>query len=188
MSNFIATEVTEYKVKEKLFSLSGDSFSIKNAATGEATFSVNGKFFSLSESKKLLDSEGNPLYKMTEKLLSLRDKMYITDLRTNEPVATIRRKNIVSLFKGTIQVWNGPTDDGEPWFEITGSIRRKNFTIHDKQNDCEAAVISKKLLSLTNLLTEGDVYVVRVNPGYDTSLMVFLAIAVDEQFHDDDWI
>lgn len=186
MTNYTYNQVTEFKVKEKLFSLSGDSFKIQNCTTGAVAFQVSGKLLSIRDSKKLIDTDGISLYKMTEKIMSLRDRMYIEDLRTGEKVFTIRRKHFVSMFKGTIQVWRGGDDDGEPAYEITGSILRKNFKIVDKQNGQEAAVISKKLLSLTNLLTEGDVYIVKVNPGYDTSLMVFLAIAVDEQYHDDD--
>lgn len=133
MSSFFFTEVTEFKVRENLVSLSGDSFSIKNAATDETAFSVDGTLISPVESKKLLDAEGNPLYKMMEQVVSVRDKMYITDLRINKTVPTIRRKNVVSLPKGTIQIWEGPSDDGGPGFEISGSIVRKDFTIEDNQ-------------------------------------------------------
>lgn len=48
-----------------------------------------------------------------------------------------------------------------------------DFTIYDKEmNDREVAEISQK----------NGQYVVRVTPGYDTSLICFLAMTVHDQF------
>lgn len=180
-------QVTEFRIKEKIFSLSGDSFSIKRESDGEQLFKVKGNAFSIRDSKKLLTADGTELYKMTEKLLSFRDRMYIEDVSSGEKVLTVRKKSIISvpIIGGrTLQVWKGGDDDGEPWLEIKGSVLRKNFKVSVVDGEQEAAVVSRKLFNLSTLL-DSDSYVVRINPGFDAALMLFLAIAVDEHYHDD---
>lgn len=172
----------EYKVREKIFSLSGDSFQIKDGY-GRTAFKVNGKVFTLRERKTLFDADGTKLYSMSENIVSFHNRMYIFDGSGNK-IMTIRSKHIIPMFKGTVQVWNGPDDKGERAFEIVGSIIRKNFQIIDTRTGQEAANICKKWINLQNILVDKDVYIVKVNPGYNTALMVFLTVAVDEQFHD----
>lgn len=182
VKTYIHNNVTEFKVREKIFSLSGDSFEIKDQ-NGCTAFKVNGKVFTLRERKTLLDADGSTLYGMTENIISFRNRMHIFD-GAGTKIMTIRRKHIISLYKGTVQIWNGPADEGKPAFEIVGSVIRKNFKIIDKQTGQEAANICKKWINFQNIVLNKDIYFVRVNPGYNTALMVFLAVAVDEQFHD----
>lgn len=185
--SYIFSQVTEFRVKEKIFSLSGDSFSIKRESDGQKLFKVKGNAFSIRDSKKLLDADGNDLYKMTEKLLSLRDRMYIQDVNSGETVLTVRKKSFISvpIIGGrTLQVWKGGDDEGDPWLEVHGNILRKNFKLNVVEGGQEAAVVSRKMFNIATLL-DADSYVVRVNPGFDAALMLFLAIAVDEHYHDD---
>lgn len=174
--------LTEFKVREKIFPFSGDSFEIKDRY-GKTAFKVSGKLLTLRERKTLLDADGSTLYAMTENIVSLHNRMHILD-KTGNVIMTIRRKHIIPMFKGTVQVWNGVKDNGQPVYEIVGSIIRKNFEILDRHNGRVAATICRKWMKFQNIL-EKDVYIVTVNPGYNSALMVFLAVAVDEQFHDD---
>lgn len=186
---YVYDEVTEFKLKEKLFSLSGDAFDIKRESTGETAFQVAGSLLSLRDTKTMCDADGTDLYKMSEALISLRDRMYIQHIPSGETAVTLRKKSLlnISLFGGrAIHVWKGGEPDGDPWLEIRGHLLSKDFTIKDLTADCEAAVISRKLFSLSSILFDNDTYVVRVNPGYDTSLMVCIAIAIDEQYREEE--
>lgn len=178
--------VTEFAVKEKIFSLSGDSFDIVNVTTNETMFKVDGKLLSIRDSKKLLDAENHGIFKMTEKPLSIRDRMHIKDLRTGNKL-TMRKKSYIHMpvvGGRTVYVWDGEKDDGDPMLEIHGDLLRKDFVITDKLHNRDAAAVKRHFLNPTSLITGRDKYSVRVNPGYDTSLMIFLAISVDEYFHD----
>lgn len=50
--NFIAQRPTTLVLKEKVWSLSGDSFSVKDAATGQPVVLVAGKAMSLRDRKR----------------------------------------------------------------------------------------------------------------------------------------
>lgn len=185
---FVYDSVTEYCLKEKVFSLSGDSFEIKSEESGEVVFRVDGNMLSIHDSKTMLTPDGEEIYKMKDALVSLRDRMFIEECASGDTVYTLRRKDLISLpFVGgrTLLVWKGDSDEGEPWLEIHGDLIRKDFIMKDLESDAEAAVVSRKLLSAQSMFLDSDVYAVRVNPGFDAAVMVFLAIAVDEQYHED---
>lgn len=184
---FVYDDVVEFQLREKLFSLSGDSFIIKNADTDEEVFKVDGNALSVRDSKTLLNAEGNELFKMSSALISLHSRMNIEECAEGNVIATIKKKGIINLpiFGGrTVNVWRGDSDEGDPWLTIEGDLIRKDFVI--SEGETEVAVISRKLLSMETLFTDKDEYCVRVNPGYDASLMLFIAIAIDEQYHEDD--
>ena len=98
---FVLPQPTEFKLQEKTLSLSGDSFSIKRADTGDPYFKVKGKALSLKDSNTLLDMNGTPIYKMNEALMSLRGRMYIIDPTTKQPVITLRKKGFIPGFGST---------------------------------------------------------------------------------------
>lgn len=185
-SRYVYNHPVEFKLQEKYFSLSGDSFNIKNVATGEPVFKIKGNAFSFKDSKALYDIQGNAIYKMSESILSLRGRMQITDPATKQPVITLRKKGFIPMLgTSTIQAWRGPSDDGEPDLECKGDFFRKDFTIREKATGRPLATVKRKSFTLSNILLEKDTYIIRVEPGTDAAMLVFLVIAVDEQYRDD---
>ena len=85
----------------------------------------------------------------------------------------------------TIQAWAGSLDEGAPYLEVKGDFLRKDFSVTEKATGRKLAQIKRKSLNLSNLLFEKDTYVIRVEPGVDTALLVFFVIAADEQYRDD---
>lgn len=185
-SRFVFPHPTEFKLQEKLFSLSGDSFSIKRVDTGESFFKVKGNALSLKDSKTLYDNQGNAIYKMVEALLTLRGRMQIIDVSTKAPIITLRKKGFFSGFGGgTIQAWAGDKDDGDPFLEIKGDFLKKDFRITDKSSGRVVAQVKRKSFTLANILMEKDTYIIRIEPGSNAALLVFFVVAVDEQYRDD---
>lgn len=177
---------TEYKLKEKAFSLSGDGFSVKNTQTNQLAFKVKGNAFSLKDSKKIQDASGKPIYKMIENILTLRGRMRIVEASSNKSVVTLRKKGYFKFFgAGTVQIWNGDSDEGDPWLEVKGDFMKKNFDFKQKASGRVVASVRRKSFNLSNLLLEKDTYIIRIEPGCDNALLVFLVIALDEQFRDD---
>lgn len=76
--NFIAKTERTFLIKEKVLSLSGDSFDIKTR-DGETMFKVQGKTFTISGRKTLLDVQGRPLLTIRKKHLSLHGSYYADD-------------------------------------------------------------------------------------------------------------
>lgn len=185
-ARYVSQHPIEFKLKEKVMSLSGDSFSIKRVDTGEAAFKVVGKALSLKDSKKLTDTNGNAIYKMTEEFFSLRGRMVIQDAQTKAAVVNLRKKGYFKFFgAGTIQAWAGEKEEGEPYLEVKGEFFKRNFSIVEKATGRPLAKISRKPFSATNFLFEKDTYVIRVEPNVDTALMVFFVVAADEMYRDD---
>lgn len=185
-ARFVYNHRVEFKIKENVFSFSGDSFSIKRTDTGEAVFKVKGNAFSFKDSKSLYDMHGNPIYKMVESIISLRGRMQILDAATKRPVITLRKKGFIPGFgNSTISAWRGDTDSGSPYIEVKGDIFRKDFTIKEVATSRIVATVRRRSFTLSNILLEKDSYVLRVEPGVDAALIVFFVIAVDEQYRDD---
>lgn len=79
---FFARQSESLVLKEKVLSLSGDSFDIKTI-TGIPIFQVKGDFFSLSGRKHLSDMQGNVLFTIRKKLIALHSTYYAEDPKGN---------------------------------------------------------------------------------------------------------
>ena len=113
-----------YAVREKLFSWSGDDFDIKEVNSGDVAFRVRAKQLTLHNSKVLCDMEGDPVYKLSEATMTLRNRMHVEDVTSGEIVYTLRRKGMRAMFGGgkKIGVWKGDDDDGEPYLLVKGDF------------------------------------------------------------------
>lgn len=182
-SRFAYNELVEFKLRENYFSLSGDSFDIKNVTTGQVAFKVKGNAMSFKDSKALFDDAGNELYKMSESMVSLHGRMRIVDAASKHTMLTVKKKSMIPKM-GSIQAWRGEKDDGKADIECDGDFFKKDFTIKEVPTGRLLATIKRKSLSVSNIVFDKDHYIVRVEPSVDAALMVFLVIAIDEQFHD----
>lgn len=75
---FVSKEPQTLVLKEKVFSVSGDSFDIK-LASGEPLLKVHGAWVSLSGRKKIEDVNGKHLFDIVKEHLHLRTTYAIED-------------------------------------------------------------------------------------------------------------
>jgi Uncharacterized conserved protein len=75
---YIAKEPQTIVLKEKVLSVSGDSFEIK-LANGEPFLKVHGAWVSLSGRKKVEDAHGKHLFDIVKELLHIRSTYAIED-------------------------------------------------------------------------------------------------------------
>jgi uncharacterized protein YxjI len=75
---FVSNEPQTLILKEKVLSVSGDSFEIK-LATGEPLLKVHGAWISLSGRKKVEDTHGKHLFDISKELLHLHTTYAIED-------------------------------------------------------------------------------------------------------------
>jgi uncharacterized protein YxjI len=79
---FFAQQSESLVLKEKVLSLSGDSFDIKTIS-GVPIFKVKGETLSLSGRKHLSDMNGNVLFTIRKKLIALHATFYAEDPKGN---------------------------------------------------------------------------------------------------------
>lgn len=80
---FIAREQETVVLKEKVFSLSGDSFEIK-LGSGVPLLKVNGAWPSISGRKKVEDMNGNHLFDLCKEHMHLHTTYFMEDANKNK--------------------------------------------------------------------------------------------------------
>lgn len=75
---FIARQCESIKLREKLMSLSGDSFYIELYPANQPLLQVKGEAFSLSGRKAVADMQGNPLFTIRKQHFSI-PSTYVSD-------------------------------------------------------------------------------------------------------------
>lgn len=76
---FIAQTSETLVLKEKILSLSGDSFDIKNASSNHPAFKVKGEALTLSGRKHLLDANGDSVFDIRKEHFTLHKTFYGQD-------------------------------------------------------------------------------------------------------------
>ena len=76
---FVAREPQTLVMKEKVLSVSGDSFDVK-LASGQSLLKVHGSWISLSDRKKVDDVHGKHLFDIVKKHLHLHTTYAIEDV------------------------------------------------------------------------------------------------------------
>lgn len=74
--NLIARQTETLVLKEKVLSLTGDSFDIK-LANGQPILKVEGKMLSISGRKSVYDMQGNHLFDIVKKLLNIHTTFHV---------------------------------------------------------------------------------------------------------------
>lgn len=84
---------------------------------------------------------------------------------------------------GTVRVWRGTREFGHPMFEVHGGMYGKWFSIVEGVWGDEVASVRRKTFAITSLVGKST-YIVRIQPGFDAALLVFLTVAINEYYHE----
>ncbi|MQS15571.1 hypothetical protein F7Q99_25690 [Streptomyces kaniharaensis] len=156
-----------YDIDEKFFSPTHDFWIKRN---GEQVFQVDEKMFSFSGAIALQDVEGNELYRISEKIMTLRDIRYIK--RGEQTIATVKKSLFSPLvYKFTVTFENGAE------IHVTGNITDHQYAI--TYGEQEIAHISREW----SLLSEH--YSVKIIPGQDDALLLTIAACAEAMVLDD---
>ncbi|OQE28373.1 hypothetical protein PENSTE_c003G09566 [Penicillium steckii] len=177
---FIATQPTTLVLKEKVLSISKDSFDIK-LENGSSILKVNGAWPSFSGRKKVEDMNGNHLYDLRKEHLHIHTTYYMQDA-TESKICEVRSslKIIGSNAAATF------TDifDNEVTLRMTGNWFDRTANIVDDQSGQTVARIRRKLFQPRHIFFGQDTYIVTVAPGVDMALIAGLCICFDEKNND----
>jgi uncharacterized protein YxjI len=161
--------MTRYKLRQRLFSI-GEDYDIEDA-DGHTLYHVDGKLFRIRETFVIENRQGQEVASIKEKLLALRKTMTIE--RGGVASATIRK----ALFAPFAEMFAIELADGSE-LHASGDIFAHEYVI--QRGEQMVAEISKRWFAFT------DTYGITIAPGEDESLILAVAVAIDEMAHDDE--
>eukprot|EP01087_Luapelamoeba_hula_P004770 TRINITY_DN14729_c0_g1_i1.p1 TRINITY_DN14729_c0_g1~~TRINITY_DN14729_c0_g1_i1.p1 ORF type:complete len:210 (+),score=51.70 TRINITY_DN14729_c0_g1_i1:46-630(+) len=175
----VVSHETTLCLKEKLLSLTGDSFHVRDIDDNDV-FKVQGKYFSIHQRKVLQDSQtGQELGIIKNTMFTMHRKQYILDGNQQE-VATVSKKKIFQLHANAVVKIHSTNQE----VMIEGSVLSRKFSFN--LNGLEIARVRRKGLNARNLVGGKDTYFLTVYPGVDMAFMVLATVCLDEIFRDSD--
>ncbi|KAF2875603.1 tubby C-terminal-like domain-containing protein [Massariosphaeria phaeospora] len=177
-ANLIAQAPETIVLKEKVLSLTGDSFHIK-LANGTPILQVEGKVMSISGRKKVRDMAGNHLFDICKELLHLHTTFVIKDPQ-DQKVMEVKSKFALfgSKAVATFTSSNGKQEEllmKGNFFDTTADIT------DEAQGGIVVAQIDRKLLSGKDIFFGQQTYAVKIAPGVDMALIAAMCICLDEK-------
>jgi len=175
-----------FKVKEKIASLSGDSFDIKDAA-GSTRYKVDANFLTAHQRKRLIGASGEALLGLSQSQLSLRDRMTVTDSTGRPAVTLLRRGFMPGAGHSTVFAWWGTkTDEVAPFLEIKAGLLKWDFKLTEVGGEKRpVATVKRDVATVKNFFTDRDDFTLWVEPNYDCAFLVMVVVVLDEMFSDD---
>ncbi|CAN9295181.1 unnamed protein product [Alternaria sp. RS040] len=175
---FLAAGQETLVLKEKVISLSGDSFSIK-LANGTPVLQVEGKVMSLTGRKKMFDMQGNHLCSIVKEHFHLHST-YVMESAKGDKIMEVKSsfKLLGSKATATFTSSNGKqevlTMRGD-FFDTQADI------LDEAQGGLVVARIDRKILSGKDIFFGQQTYGVQIAPGVDMALIAALCICLDEK-------
>ncbi|CAI7615028.1 unnamed protein product [Penicillium pancosmium] len=174
---FVSTEPQTLVLKEKVLSVSGDSFEIK-LASGEPLLKVHGAWVSLSGRKKVEDAHGKHLFDISKELLHLHTTYAIEDPH-HKKICEVK-SNLKLLGSKATATFTDHNDKAVTFTMKGGWYDHSADIVNDKTGQTVAR-IDRKLLSGRDLVFGQQTYAVVVAPGVDAALIAALCICFDEK-------
>ncbi|KAJ7617187.1 tubby C-terminal-like domain-containing protein [Roridomyces roridus] len=178
-SQFCAQQPITLVLKEKVWSFSGDDFSVKDQF-GNVVVRCQGKALSWSDKKEFSDSQGRPLFTLKNKHFHIHKTLEAEDHAGNV-ILTVKGKFqlIGSKMSATFRNFNG--EDVE--LICKGDFFDRKATI--THNDRVVAEIGRNFVNLREIFADQQTYQVNVAPGVDLALMAAICICLDEKENED---
>ncbi|KAJ4324380.1 hypothetical protein N0V84_003942 [Fusarium piperis] len=175
--NLIARQTETLVLKEKVLSLTGDSFDIK-LANGQPILKVEGKVLSISGRKSVYDMQGNHLFDIVKKLLNIHTTFHV---ESPQGQVLMEVKSSFKLLGSKATATFTSTDGKQDVLEMKGGWLDYAADIMDKTTGTAVARIDRKLLSGKDIFFGQQTYALVVAPNVDMALMAALCICMDEK-------
>ncbi|EGX48236.1 hypothetical protein TWF173_007179 [Orbilia oligospora] len=174
---FVAQKTEALVLKEKVFSLSGDSYDITTVEK-VPVFKVQGKKLSFSGRKIFADQQGNELFHLRKEHLSIHTTYYGEDA-SGKVLFEVKSKFSIGTSKAYVNFTdvNGTAHSllmKGNWFDTKSDIV-------DEKTGAVVASVNRKLLNFGELIGGQQTYVLTVAPGVDMALMCAACICFDEK-------
>ncbi|KAF1843109.1 uncharacterized protein K460DRAFT_368030 [Cucurbitaria berberidis CBS 394.84] len=166
-------------LKEKILSLSGDSFDIK-LANGTPILKVEGKVLSISGKKKVYDMSGRHLFSIGRELFHPVHTTFKVESVDGGKVVEVKNawKFIGSKATATFTSHDGKAET----LGMKGNFFDTTADITDEtQGGIVVARVNRKLFTGKEIFFGQQTYGVQVAPGVDMALIAALCICLDEK-------
>jgi len=177
-NQFLARQSETLILREKVMSLSGDSFDI-NLQSGQPILRVQGKVMSLSGRKSVFDLSGNHLFDIVKEHLHIH-ATYAAVNPAGQKLLEVKSSFALLGSKATATFTNAATGTPETLM-MKGNFFDSAADIVDQKTGFVVGRINRKLLSGRDLLFGQQTYALTVAPGVDLALMVAMCICMDEK-------
>jgi len=174
---FIAQQSETLILKEKVLSLSGDSFSIKTI-DGRALFQVKGSVMSLSGRKLVTDMAGKDLFTIRKKHFAFPAAYYAEDPSGNKFFEVVGKFSLLgSKAIGKFRSTSGKDEN----LVMKGDFFDRTADIVDDSTGMTVARIDRQFFNARELLGGQQTYVVTIAPGVDMAIIIAMCICLDER-------
>ena len=176
--SFIAEYPTTLIMKEQIFSLSDDAFTVKTV-DGRDVLKITADTFSLSARKRVHDPAGNHLFTLRKEIFSF-PKSYFAESPTGTKIFEVEGKFHIGTSKAVGHFVNAMNGEQEN-FLMHGSFFNVKTEITDERNGQVVAQVDREMLNARQLLGDRQSYAVTVAPGVDMALIVAMVVCLDER-------
>ncbi|XP_047089002.1 protein LURP-one-related 15-like [Lolium rigidum] len=171
----------------KTISMSGNDFTVTDAATGDVLLRVDGVLFSLRRRCLLADAHRRPVLTVQESALVMnkRWKVFRGDSTSRRDLLfTVVKPSVIPLRWSTkVNVFLASNDaEQAPDFRITGSYHDGACSVSLGESNTVIGKIDRRSTVVSTLLGK-NAYSVTVNPGIDYAFVVALAVVLDEMHY-----
>lgn len=166
-------------MKEKVWSLSGDTFHIVDENNVEVV-RCQGTTFSLSDRKEFQDSAGRPLFSLRNKLIAIH-KTFYAEAPDGKILFEVKSKFSIGKAKMVVTFQNLASNNANIELYIRGDWIDKSATITVGDGGAVIAQISRKIFNAREILGGQQTYYCTVAPGVDVAMVAALCVCLDEK-------
>jgi uncharacterized protein YxjI len=176
---FIVQQPLTLQVHEK-FSLSGDDFTAKDAATGALWFKIDGKVMTMHGKKTLQDARGFKVADVCHNIMTMHNRIQVYGANNpDQPLFEASKEWSVKYRKTSAKVTVQNIMDGQVYtVQLLGDFMGKSgiITLGDDH------VIAKmhKPTTAKQFITAQHTYMVDIAPGVDASFITLMCVLWDE--------
>ncbi|KAH7360943.1 tubby C-terminal-like domain-containing protein [Rhexocercosporidium sp. MPI-PUGE-AT-0058] len=173
---YCVNKQTTLVMKEKVWSLSGDTFHIVDESNHEVV-QCRGQTLSLSDRKEFASSTGQPLFSLRTRLLSLHKSFY-AEAPSGETIFEVKGKFSIGSSKMVATFVNASTKQNVEllikgdWLDRSASITMGNIVV---------AQISRSYFNMREIFGGQQTYYVTVAPGVDLAMLAAICVCLDER-------
>ncbi|CAH1446026.1 unnamed protein product [Lactuca virosa] len=179
--HFLAPHPVDLTIVRKLLSLSDGNFAVTDA-NGNVMFKVKGKHLSLRDRRVLLDAAGNPILSFQKKLLGVHNRWVVFrgDSSDAKDIIFTAKQSSLIQFKTSLDVFLGFKEKENVCdYKVKGSWFDRSCTIYAGETTTIVAQMHKKH-TVQSIALGKDTFYVTVYPNVDYAFIVALVVILHE--------